>query len=117
MSKKLEKKMEESVLKYKKCLSFCLKEENNKFNNYLFYDSDHEIGDYFEELSVNASPEKKYVLRVNFALSCMESRSSKILWKEYFFQIEKYWWMRYYARSTFYRLRKKAIEEFLCYLG
>ncbi len=116
MPKEYERKMEECVMKYKKCLSYCLKEENQKFNNYLFYDSEHEIGDYFEELSTTSSLEKKYVLRVNFALSCMEARSSKLLWKEYFFQIEKFWWMRNYTRSTFYRLRKKAIEEFLCYL-
>lgn len=116
MSKIIERKMEECVLHYKKCLSRCIK-ENGGHSSFMFYDSNREVCDYFEQLGEANSPEKKYILRVNFALSCMDARSSKILWKEYFFQIEKYWWMRLYTRSTFYRLRKKAIEEFLCYMG
>lgn len=117
MSKIIERKMEDCVYRYKKCLSHCIKDNKGESSSLMFYDSNREVSDYFSQLSETTSPEKRYILRVNFALSCMDMRASKILWKEYFFQIEKYWWMRLYTRSTFYRLRKKAIEEFLCYMG
>ena len=117
MSKLAEKKLEVYVTKYKKSLSVCMKNENFNSVEYMFYDSKFNVSGYFEELNnVNTPKEKKYILRVNFALSCMDVRSAKLLWKEYFFNIEKFWWMRLYTRSTFYRLRKKAIDEFLCYM-
>ena len=116
MSKIKERKLEEYVLNYKRCLSICMKNGDCIQGEYMFYDSSKEVNKYFEESTFGASKEKKYIMRVNFALSCLDVKSAKLLWKEYFFQIEKFWWMRLYTRSSFYRLRKKAINEFLCYM-
>ena len=116
MTKIIERKMEDCVLRYKKYLSQYIKENKEGNNSLMFYDVTRDVNDYLSQISETTSPEKRYILRVNFALSCMETRASRILWKEYFFQIEKYWWMRLYTRSSFYRLRKKAINEFLCYM-
>ena len=38
-----------------------------------------------------------------------------ILQKEYLDLEEKGWWHHYYARSTYYRLKHRAIEEFFMY--
>lgn len=38
-----------------------------------------------------------------------------ILQKEYLDLESKGWWQHYYARSTYYRLKRRAIEEFFMY--
>lgn len=38
-----------------------------------------------------------------------------ILKKEYLNKEDKFWWKDYYARSTYYRLKRKAVEEFFMY--
>ena len=39
-------------------------------------------------------------------------KEMEIIWKEFFFPEDKFWWMQKYNRSTYYRLRNKAIKNF-----
>ena len=69
--------------------------------------------DYAKE---NLDMDKRFIIHVHFCLSLLDKNSKQIIWKEYFLR-ENYetsgeWWRYNYARSTFYRLRNKAIKEF-----
>ena len=91
--------------------------KNNTYDEprLMLFDSAYEVQKMFTNVNDGElSNEKKEILRVNFVLASIERKKSMLIWKEYFFPIEKFWWMRYYSRSTFYRIRKKAIDEFLC---
>ncbi len=115
MSKVLENRIKEISLQYKKNLTLCMKNNNYDEPKLMLYDSAYEIQKMFANVNDgDYSKEKKEILRVNFVLASLERKKSLIIWKEYFFPIEKFWWMRYYTRSTFYRMRKKALEEFMC---
>lgn len=110
-----EKKLKEIALNYKKNLSICMKNNDYDEPKLMVFDSAFEVQKLYANVANNEeAKEKKEILRVNFVLASLERKMATIIWKEYFFPIEKFWWMRYYSRSTFYRLRKKAIEEFLC---
>ncbi len=102
------------ALKYKKNLTACMNERSFAEEENLFFDPNQEAKELLRASQGEKNEGKRFILKVNFALSCMEKKKAMILWKEYFFQVERFWWMRYYTRSSFYRLRKKAIEEFLC---
>ncbi len=117
MKKKDELKVKSIVTTYKKNLSNCMKNGDSIGDSLLFFDSESDAKNYFDDSLQKISEEKKFILRINFALSCIDPVLSKIIWKEFFFQMEKFWWMRDFTRSTFYRLRKKAIREFLCYVN
>ena len=58
------------------------------------------------------SDEEREIVRVNFMLSSLTRAMREIIWQEFFFVDDKFWWMRKYNRSTYYRLRAKAIDEF-----
>ena len=45
-------------------------------------------------------------------LNRIREKEREIIWKEFFFVEDKFWWMRKYNRSTFYRLRAKSITDF-----
>lgn len=115
MKKDLESRIMEISFNYKKNMNLCMKNNSYDEPNLMMFDSAYEVQKTFTSIiDGDLAHEKKEILRVNFVLASLERKKSMILWKEYFFPVEKFWWMRYYSRSTFYRIRKKAIEEFLC---
>lgn len=115
MSKNLEKQIKQIAFQYKKNLNLCMKNNTYDEPRLMLFDSAYEVQKMFADVSDgDLAVEKREILRINFVLASMERKKSMLIWKEYFFPIEKFWWMRYYSRSTFYRIRKKAIEEFLC---
>lgn len=116
MSKVEEKKIQEIATMYKRYLTLCMRNDDYDEPKLMMYDSAFEVQEMFASVMRHEkmSKEKKEILRVNFVLSSIEKKKANIIWNEYFFPVEKFWWMRYYSRSTFYRIRNKAIEEFLC---
>lgn len=64
-------------------------------------------------MSETLSTEERRLCRINFILASMPKKEMEIIWKEFFFLEDKFWWMRKYNRSTYYRLRAKAINDFL----
>ncbi len=114
-NKDRENKIRAYVVRYKRCLAICMNDPYcNNGEQPLLFDPKYENRHLYLKSQQSNNENAKYLARVNFSLSCLERRKAMLLWKEFFFQVEKFWWMRYYTRSTFYRLRKKAIEEFLC---
>ena len=114
-NKEKENVLKSYVIRYKKSLSQCMNDPTSiSSDEPLLFDPSFESRELLLASRKETNDPRKYLYRVNFALSCMERRKAILLWKEFFFQVEKFWWMRYYTRSTFYRIRKMAVEEFLC---
>lgn len=56
-----------------------------------------------------------YVARVESAFRKLDPTSQKIINNDYFFNEYKYWNVEYFSNSTYYRLKRKAIIQFLSY--
>ena len=59
--------------------------------------------------SNNSTVHKKTLVAFN-ALSAIDQR---FINNEFFYQDYSNWWVPYYSKSTFYRLKRRAMEEFL----
>jgi hypothetical protein len=55
-------------------------------------------------------------LLVQFALDDIDEDSKRILTQEYINKRESYWWNDYYSQTTYYSLKRKALEQFLACL-
>ena len=51
--------------------------------------------------------------KVDFILMHMERELSMIIYNEYFSRKVDNWWIYYFSRSTYYRLKNKAMDNFL----
>ena len=108
-----ENRILEVVNRYKLLLCHQIKSGNSFNHEGLFFD--YNAGyDAFWELSSRKTlnEEEREIIRINFALSSLSQKEREIIWKEFFFVEDKFWWMRKYNRSTFYRLRAKSITDF-----
>ena len=56
--------------------------------------------------------EEREILRINFIIASLPVNQKELIWKEFFFNEDKFWWMERYNRSTYYRLKTKAINNF-----
>ena len=56
-----------------------------------------------------------YCRSLLFILNCMPKQEKMILWKEYA-ERDVDWWKNSYSKSTYYRLKKKAVEDFFTIL-
>lgn len=50
---------------------------------------------------------------VQFALDDLEEDLKRILIQDYVNKSKSYWWNDYYSQSTYYLLKRKAMEQFL----
>ncbi len=50
---------------------------------------------------------------VCYIISCLDSESQLILVREYVDRAPRNWWMLYYSRTTYYRLKRRAMTDFL----
>ena len=50
---------------------------------------------------------------VNYVMSCLCEEYQFILEREYVDRAPHNWWMLYYSRTTYYRLKKRAMTEFV----
>lgn len=51
--------------------------------------------------------------KVDYILLQMEKELSQIIYNEFFSNKVDNWWMYYFSKSTFYRVKNKAMDNFL----
>ena len=61
------------------------------------------------------TPEEAYVSQVNFIFSLLDKTEKEIILKDFVFNDNRIWWNNKHSRSTYYRLRERAIKKFLSY--
>jgi hypothetical protein len=59
------------------------------------------------------SSDRQYVDLIEASLSCLEEEYRRIVTNDFLNPQPRHWWMEYYAKSTYYRLRQRALEHFL----
>lgn len=118
MKKKKTKKNEEKFIKnivsrYKNLLCLQIKSGHNLSQEGLLFDPETTYDTFWRYGSDTLlTKEERELLHVNFVLSALDKKEKEIIWNEFFFIEDKFWWMRKYNRSTFYRLRSQAIDSF-----
>ena len=60
---------------------------------------------------------EKAIQSYEFILSCLSEESRRIIEKDFLYKDKKDWWVLYYSRSTYYRLKTRAMEENLYYFN
>ncbi len=69
--------------------------------------------DYAKE---NLNSDQRFIIHIHFCLSLLNPEEREIIWKEFFITSPKLnkleWWNYKYARSTYYRIRSRAIKKF-----
>ena len=63
--------------------------------------------------SLRSSMYEEYAKDVEHALESLDALDQKILNREFFHCTNKFWWIGLYSRTTYYRIRRKAIVKFL----
>ena len=108
-----EAKIIEVVNKYKLLLCHQIKNGNSFNQEGLLLDSASKYNTFWKISSEKTlNEEEREIMRINFILSSLPIREKEIIWNEFFFNEDKFWWMRKYNRSTYYRLRAKSIMNF-----
>ena len=51
--------------------------------------------------------------KIDYILLQMDTNLSQIIYNEFFSNKNEGWWMYYYSKSTYYRLKNKAMDSFL----
>lgn len=59
---------------------------------------------------------ENYITYIDNILNSMECEYSRIIQNEFFSKKDHSWWYGVYSKSTFYRLKRKAVAEFLQYV-
>lgn len=54
-----------------------------------------------------------YIKKVKAAYSKLDSLEQRIINNEFFFQEYPDWWKKTYTKTTFYRLKKQSMKDFL----
>ncbi|MBZ4195302.1 MG284/MPN403 family protein [Mycoplasma tauri] len=68
--------------------------------------------------SQNRNEEKNgftYSENLHRALECISPESKHLLRKEFLEEKESYWYEKYYSKTTYYKYRRNAVDEFLAY--
>ena len=50
---------------------------------------------------------------IDYTISCLDRESQRILYYDFVYRNDKYWWREYYSKSTYYRLKNLAMDAFL----
>ena len=118
-TKKEEGIVRQAADKYKKIFSELIK--NGKESNLTQllrdesqpYSTSLNVLDYAKE---NLNSDQRYIIHIHFCLSLLEPQEREIIWKDFFIISPKVnktdWWVFSYARSTYYRIRNRAIKKF-----
>ena len=51
--------------------------------------------------------------KVDYILQQLDEQSAKIIYNDYLVNSTDNWWIYYYSKSTYYRLKNKAMDIFL----
>lgn len=78
-----------------------------------YYDKGHQ----WNEMMSDKEELEKIIESFNFILSCLSEESRNMIEKEFIHKEGKYWWLEYYSRSTYYRVKTRAMEEALYYFN
>lgn len=57
--------------------------------------------------------ENAYRFTIDCALGNLTSEEKRILHADYIDQLEKNWWMEYYSRTSYYRIKEVALRRFI----
>lgn len=57
--------------------------------------------------------DNNFVLKVEYALSQLDDDEYRIFKHDFVEKSDKYWWQSFYSKSTYYRLKVRAMERFL----
>lgn len=60
---------------------------------------------------------KSLISSFEMIIKALSHDSQLIIVNEYVEQKENEWWVDYYSRATYYRLKTRALEEFLFYVN
>lgn len=72
------------------------------------------IVDIKKEISMNYC--ENYINYIDNILNSMECEDKRILQNEFFSKSNSTWWYGIYSKSTFYRVKKRAVRQFLTYV-
>lgn len=101
------------VNNYKSILCKLIKSGKNLNQEGMLFDSSMTYQSFWKVSSNEyLSSEEREVYRINFSLSSLKKKEAEIIWREFFFPEDKFYWMLKYNRSTYYRVRAKAIKNF-----
>ncbi len=50
---------------------------------------------------------------IDYIISSLDEDSQRILYFDFVYKNNKYWWREYYSKSTYYRLKNIAMDAFL----
>ncbi|WP_430003299.1 MG284/MPN403 family protein, partial [Mycoplasmopsis bovis] len=53
--------------------------------------------------------------KFNRALVCLEDNYKHLITKEFLEKENNYWYEEFYSKTTYYKYRKNAVNEFLAY--
>jgi len=54
-----------------------------------------------------------YVLTIDDVLASLDEESYRIIAHDFLHPAQKNWWMEYYAKTTYYRLKARSMDAFL----
>lgn len=77
----------------------------------------HDKGTQWIDSLYNKEELEKAIQSYEFILSCLSEESRRIIEKDFLYKDKKDWWVLYYSRSTYYRLKTRAMEEVLYYFN
>ena len=100
-----EREVKKIFSKYQKCVHF----QNLVKDGYSYFLETDDVGS-LENL-------KQIKNRVDLTLSMLRPLSKLFLKNCYLKRIDSHWWMNVYSKSTFYRYKNEAIQEFLYYFN
>lgn len=111
------KKYHRAVLQLK-----CLEERN--FYPSIQFDTVKEKKMYYQDKGSQLNDQlvlkeelEKVIATFEFILDCLSMESKIIIEKEFIERVGKDWWIDYCSRSTYYRLKTRAMEETLFYFS
>lgn len=58
-------------------------------------------------------PDEEFIFVIDRILYLMDDNLALIIRNDYLSQRESKWYLRYFSKSTYYRLREKAVSEFV----
>lgn len=64
----------------------------------------------------NLNHDQRFIIHIHLCLSLLNEDERDIIWKDFFVNEPRNkkipWWSYHYARSTYYRIRSRAIKKF-----
>ena len=114
-----ENAIKEVAMNYKRILGKLVREGKEKMFLDVLEDSNFYSQETMNVLSLSKQTigsDERYLIHIHFCLSLLDKEEKEIIWKEFFLKEHKgkkyEWWSYNYARSTYYRLRTRAIKKF-----